>query len=227
MLATQVSGSRYLNEALNTVTQGAGRIAGLGVSLFERGLESQARVAQDERETVLGRERNEITRDAIKQGSLLVQTIVMANAAKRNQQEHKPQRPAPQPARARPTRVVDAELVGHESPTSASNDNSADTSAAPRANKSPLELDIEAKTELFLDLLQHEPLEELRAVAPTLCAFFDRLGRGAADGAQILLLIKEAEQTVERDELMKVHTLVSAELASAFANLMMRAMSES
>ena len=98
---------------------------------------------------------------------------------------------------------------------------------APAAkSKSALELDIEAKTERFLELLGKEPLDELRAVAPTLSAFFDRLGHGPVEGARVLQLIKEAEETVDRNELMKVHTLVSAELATAFANLMMRAMSE-
>ena len=212
ILATQVSGSRYLNEALNTITRGAGNIAGLGGSLFESGLESRARVAEEERETVLGRERNELARDAIKQGSLLMQTILMANAARRSQEEQQ-QAAGPQQATtpARPARWPSSTASPPLDPTRA---------------KTPLELDIEAKTQRFLDLLEHEPLDELRVAAPTLSALFDRLGEGPLDGARVLALIEDAEHSVEREELTRVHTLVSAELAGAFASLMMRAMSE-
>ena len=218
ILATQVSGSRYLNEALNTITRGAGNIAGLGVSLFESGLKSRARVAEEERETVLGRERNELARDAIKQGSLLMQTILMANAARRSQEEQ--QQATGQQSAAGPQRVPTPARPARRPSATAS------PPLDPTRAKTPLELDIEAKTQRFLDLLEHEPLDELRVAAPTLSALFDRLGEGPLDGARVLALIEDAEHSVEREELTRVHTLVSAELAGAFASLMMRAMSE-
>jgi hypothetical protein len=94
VLAQQGASSRYLNEAFQTLTKGAGDIASVGVQLFNQGLEGQARVARMEHDTELGKEHAELMRDAVKQGSLLAQAVLMANSAKR-------QRPSSKSARQR------------------------------------------------------------------------------------------------------------------------------
>ncbi|HLT40053.1 MAG TPA: hypothetical protein VK034_27420, partial [Enhygromyxa sp.] len=177
VLATQISNSRYLNEALQTLTKGASDVAARGMDLFNQGLEQHARVARMEHETELGKERTELMRDAVKQGSLLIQAVLMSQTAKQQQRAR-----TPAPSAAAPPSTP--------GPASSSSSNSGSTSASPGPSDSPpfgpspaespaapsgADAEIEAKARRVLSLVTDDVLEDLRAVSPSLVEVFREL----------------------------------------------------
>lgn len=228
---SQVSSTRYINEALQTLTKGAADIAGLGLSLFQSGLEGQARVARMEHESELGKERTELMRDAVKQGSLLIQAVLMSNAAKRRQaNEPQPVTRTEQRGAAPPLRVVPS--PPQQGPTVAAPPASA---AAPPAEPprepapapvSESDRDIEARTRRLLELLSDDDIARARIVAPTVVSVFELLRSGPLDAAFVRQVIQGAEKTVDRSELSSISELLDAEVVSTFGGLLMRVLSE-
>lgn len=218
ILSRQISSSRYLNEALQTLTRGAGDIAGLGVNLFQQGLEGQAKVARMEHETEIGKERTELMRDAVKQGSLLIQAIMMSNAAKRGQAPSAPPpratRPSPPPSSAQDARRPSS----HESPPSPPDPQVPQETAADR--------DLVTRAETLLGLITDETLANLRTVAPSLVAVFEELRERSLTGAVVREVIISAQQTVSQLELAKAGEHFDENISSAFASLLMRVLSE-
>ena len=78
----------------------------------------------------------------------------------------------------------------------------------------------------MLELLEHEDKAKLRRVAPTVAAFFERMGRGPLSAQAIRALVFEAQEAVDHDELTKLGSHISGELADVFGALMMQVFSE-
>ena len=205
VLGTQVSNSRYLNEALQTLTKGASEVAGLGVNLFNQGLEGQARVARMEHETELGKERTELMRDAVKQGSLLLQAVVMSQSAKQRMAPT----PAPEPSRAPPSTPPAPAPQPEPPPQSA-----------------PGDVEIEAKAERLLELATDDVLAGLREVAPSLAGVFDELRAEPVTALRVRKVIHHAQAIVDPIELGRASDQFEPEIASAFGTLVMRVLSE-
>ncbi len=212
VLGTQISNSRYLNEALRTLTKGASEVAGLGVDLFNRGLEGQARVAHMEHETELGKERTELMRDAVKHGSLLVQAVLMSQQAKQQQ----PHAQTQASSGASPTASAPPPSVAPSS---------APTSGAASAPSS-VDADIEARATRLLELATDEVLDQLRAVAPSLAGVFDDLRGEPITADRVRAIIREAQSIVDPVELGLASRQFEPEIAHVFGNLVMRVLSE-
>jgi len=195
VLSNQISNSTHLNRALETLTKGAGAIAGIGVNLFERGLENRAQVLEIERNADSGKERAEVMREAVKQGSLLAQAVMMSQASKRAG----PRSQAPTPSRPPP---------------------------APEPAVSSQDALLVERAQQVLELLEHEDKAKLRRVAPTVAAFFERMGRGPLSAQAIRALVFEAQRVVDHDELSKLSAHISDALADVFGALMMQVFSE-
>lgn len=209
VLGTQISNSRYLNEALQTLTKGASEVAGLGVNLFNQGLEGQARVARMEHETELGKERTELMRDAVKHGSLLIQAVLMSQNAKQRTTpaaSATPQTPKPETASAPPA-------AGATPPPSPPAPTTADG-------------EIEAKARRLLELATPDVLASLRDVAPSLAGVFDTLGAESITADRVRTVIHEAQALVDPVELGLASRQFEPEIANVFGTLVMRVLSE-
>lgn len=209
VLATQISSTRYLNEALQTLTRGASEVAGIGVNLFNQGLEGQARLARMEHETELGRERTELMRDAVKHGSLLAQAVLMANQTK--QQQSAASAAAPQTAQRGGAPTTPSPSPAPPGPTSVSQ--SADD-------------EIEIKTRHLLELMTDAALEDLRRVAPSLASVFDELRAAPVTADRVRAVIHDAQARVDPVELGLASKQFGAEISHAFGVLVMRVLSE-
>ncbi|KIG17943.1 hypothetical protein DB30_02158 [Enhygromyxa salina] len=226
VLARQLSGSRYLNEALKTLTKGAGDIAGLGVTLFHQGLEGQAKFASVEQTAELGKERTELMRDGIKQGSLLIQAVLMANAAK-HREASAASRPRDEPpsaatgARARPHPSADDSAANSPPPPPPP-----PPPAEPEDDMSEADRDIVERARRLLGLVGPDVRDQLRSVTPTLGAVFDELEDRPLTAKLIREVIMGAQNSVDRDELEKAAELFDGGIADAFAGLVMRVYSE-
>lgn len=219
VLGTQISNSRYLNEALQTLTKGASEVAGLGVNLFNQGLEGQARVARMEHETELGKERTELMRDAVKHGSLLIQAVLMSQQAK---QQRAASASAPAAASSPPPQAGSASA----DPRAASPPSAPFPAAEPSAAPSSADAEIEAKARRVLELVTDDVLDELRTVAPSLPDLFDALRAQPLTADRVRAVIREAQSTVDPVELGLASRQFEPELAHAFGTLVMRVLSE-
>jgi hypothetical protein len=188
-LEHQGSHSRFVNDALHTLTSGAGDIARVGLDLFRSGLQQRADMALLEHDSETGKERTEVMRDAVKQASLLTQAVLMSNAVKQRQStDHQDEAAKPS---APPT-------VGAVSPAD-----------APKPKLSPEEAElaaaddriIEVRTRQLLELLPPEKVDELRAHAPTVVAVFDRLRSRPITAAWVRAVVREAQDKVDAEEL--------------------------
>ena len=216
ILSRQVSSSRYVNEALQTLTRGASDIAGVGVNLFQQGLEGQARVARMEHETEVGKDRTELMRDTVKQGSLLMQAVLMSNAAKRNQGRAAAPPPAEAGPRARPYPSTD-----DNPPSPPPTEPAASDDASSEADR-----DIVERARRLLALVTDELCDEVRGVAPSLVAVFEELRERPLTATVVREIIHGAQTTVDQLEFAKAGELVDSSIADAFAGLIMRVYSE-
>jgi hypothetical protein len=228
MMSRQMSSIHHINEGLQTITQGAGKIAGLGVELFESGLEKQAQYARMEYETEVGKERTELARDAVKQGSTLLQAVVMANAAKervRAQPARQGQAP-PSTSRAAPSastsRGAPSASASGVVPSAGTSRGAASAKATDETSSSETDHELVEQAERLLALATDEVRERLREVAPSLAAVFNGLGEGPLSAAMVRKVVADAGQTVDRLELVKAGMLLEPALAEALSGLLMR-----
>src|SRR5690606_38210662 len=144
-LGHQASHHRFVNDALHTLTAGAGEVAEVGLRLFTTGLSQQADKTRLEHDSAIERERNELLRDAIEQGSMLAQAIFMSNAVK---QRHVPEH------RGGPAKATATAPSGFESKPTLSPEEADVVAADDRC--------LEVRTRQVLGALTPETLDELR-----------------------------------------------------------------
>lgn len=206
------SHSRFINEALETLTGGAGEVASIGLDLFRTGLEQQARVTQLNHDTEIGKERTELMRDAVKQGSLLVQGVLMSNAAKSRQAQTKTStepRPSPAtPTPATPSPAAKPPLSPEEAELAAADDRF-----------------IEMRARQLLEVLTPERIEQLRPYAPTLAPTFERLRSQPITAAWVRRVILEAQADVDPNELQILEQHLDTDVRAKITTLLMRIMS--
>ena len=234
MVSRQMSSLHHINEGLQTITEGAGKVAGLGVELFNRGLEKEVQYARMEYETEANKERTELMRDAVKQGSTLLQAVLMANAAKERVRAQPPRQG--EPVRSRPHTARSAG-TSRAAPSAARSATAAQSAAVPSAappvrpanTTGPREADlaIVEQAERVLDLATDEVRERLREVAPSLAAVFDGLGEGPLSADMVRKVIADAGRAVDPLELAKAGTVLNPALAEALSGLLMRVSSTS
>lgn len=244
VIAQRNSSSRYLNQAFQTLTKGAGNIASVGVKLFNQSLEGQARIARMEHDTDLGKERAELTRDAVKHGSLLAQAVLLANSAKRQRSssgsaarssskgQRKERRAAaassgaPKSARATVSPMPTSSAVeGHMARAEPSHEERPHALADGDA-KSDADRNIEAQAERLFELLDDERLDELEAVAPTLRAVLDQLDADQLEAGVIRETITRSQAAIDGQELVEAQALFEGELAEVFSSLVLGVLTE-
>lgn len=219
-LETQGSHSRFINEGLQTVTRGAGEVAAVGIDLFRSGLEHQAGATRLHHDTEIGKERTELMRDAVKQGSLLAQAALMSNAAKRRSSTDPTSRPehatAPRPEASRepaprPDPSVRSERGAGSRPEPAPRSGPANSSSAdaskPQLTPEQIEASnraLEASARELLELLTPEIVDTLRPHTPTLVAAIDSLRGRPIAAARTRKVIRDARANLGPSEIQEV-----------------------
>ena len=211
-LDSQTSHSDFINESMRTVTQGAGEIASVGIDLFRAGLEHQSRAARLQHETENDKDRGEIMRDAVQQGSLLAQAVIMSNTAKRRAAATEPQPNAAADARA-------GTETRHAPRASA---------AASRVNAPSSDGDgLDDRIRSVLSAISADEMAQLSTHAPTIAGVIQRLRSDRSlrvDDMRELVL--EAIDKAPKLELLRLKSRLTPEFAEQVEGLLERLLAE-
>jgi hypothetical protein len=200
-LNAQNAHSDFINDAMRTVTQGAGEIAGVGIDLFRAGLEHQAGAARLSHETETDKDRNELMRDAVQQGSLLAQAAIMSNSAKRRASTDRQPNDTPEP-RSEPRSEPRTER-----------------GAAPRT--SPPQHDLRSRIRSVVDGITAEQMDALRIHAPTIAGVIGQLrANPSLDLAAIRQIVLEGYASFDFREVMALRGHLPPEIEGQVLELL-------
>ena len=203
-----------INDALRTLTSGAGEVASIGLDLFRSGLDHQATAARIETDGKVDSERNEVVRGALSEGSKLVQAVIMSNAVKQRQSERERSPNQPVEREVRPPMPRGSAPPPGEG---ALDDEDAQLQAMEARY-------IESQARKLLEALTPDKLEQLRTHAPSIVAVFDHLRTRELTADWIRQVIRTAQTTADVSELAALQAHVPPEVSQRFQALLFRIM---
>lgn len=201
-LDSQNSHSDFINDAMRTVTQGAGEIAGVGIDLFRAGLEHQAGAARLSHDSETDKDRNEFMRDAVQQGSLLAQAVIMSNTAKRRASTERQPTDAPEPR--------------------------TDHGAAPRTSQPSqrpqpphtAEGDLRSRIRSVVDGITAEQMDALRTHAPSIAGILEQLrANPSLDLATIRQIVMDGSKSLDIGEMLALRAYLPSEFQAQVLDL--------